>query len=517
MTASDIRLSGTHFEVVVIGAGFAGIGFAIKLKQAGFTDFVILDEADGPGGTWHWNTYPGIAVDIPSFSYQFSFEQRPDWSRSYAKGAELKAYAEDCVDKYGLMPYLRFGETVTAADWDDDANRWRVTLADGGELTARFLINACGVLTRPNMPDIPGVQDFAGLTMHSSRWDHRQDLRGKKVGIIGTGASAVQIIPAIADEVEHLTVFQRTPIWCLPKPDIKLASPIHWALKHFPGSKSAVRLVSQLFVEATFPVPAHYEGRLHVRKLAQRAALTYLKSQVKDPLTREKLSPRYGLGCKRPSFHNSYLSTFNRPDVFLETTPISHITGEAVHTAGGPAHDLDVLILATGFKVMDPDNMPTYTLRGVDGVDLTDWWEGRRVQAYEGISVPGFPNHFTIFGPYGYNGSSYFALIEAQTAHILRVLRHARARSADYIEVTHEANDRFFKEMLSRQGNQIFWQSSCANANSYYFDKNGDVPLRPTTTLETAIRSRRFKLSDYTFRERASTAVEADIREVASK
>ena len=456
-------------------------------------------------------------MDIPSFSYQFSFEQRPNWSRSYAKGAELKAYAMDCVDKYQLAPHLRFGVTVTTADWDDAANRWRVTLAGGGELTARFLINACGVLTRPNMPDIAGVGDFAGLTMHSSRWDHRHDLADKRVGIIGTGASAVQIIPAIADQVEHLTVFQRTPIWCLPKPDITLASPMQWMLEHLPGSRSAVRLASQLFVEATFPIPAHYEGRLHVRALAERAALAYLKSQVTDPLTREKLSPRYGLGCKRPSFHNSYLATFNRQNVFLETTPISHVTADAVHTTSDRAHDLDVLILATGFKVMDPDNMPTYTLRGVGGVDLTDWWEGRRLQAYEGISVPGFPNHFTIFGPYGYNGSSYFALIEAQTAHILRVLRHARRRSADYVEVTHEANDRFFAEMLARRGNQIFWQPSCANANSYYFDKNGDVPLRPTTTLESAIRSRRFKLDDYTFRASASAAIDADIGEVASK
>ena len=517
MTPSDIRLSGRHFEVVVIGAGFAGIGFAIKLKQAGFTDFVILDEADGPGGTWHWNTYPGIAVDIPSFSYQFSFAQRPDWSRSYAKGAELKAYAEDCVDTYGLTPHLRFGTTVTAADWDADANRWRVTVAGDDELTARFVINACGVLTRPNMPDIPGVAEFAGITMHSSRWDHQQNLRGKKVGIIGTGASAVQIIPAIADGVEHLTVFQRTPIWCLPKPDVKLVSPIQWALQHLRGSRSALRLASQLFVEATFPVPAHYEGRLHVRRLAERLALNYLKSQVKDPQTREKLSPRYGLGCKRPSFHNSYLATFNRPDVFLETTPISHITSDAVHTSGGPTHSLDVLILATGFKVMDPDNMPTYSLRGLDGLDLTDWWEGRRLQAYEGISVPGFPNHFTIFGPYGYNGSSYFALIEAQTAHILRVLRHARTRAANYVEVTQEANDRFFQEMISRRGNQIFWQGSCASANSYYFDKNGDVPLRPTTTLESAIRSRRFKLHDYTFDARTPASVDTNLREATSK
>jgi cyclohexanone monooxygenase len=499
-----VNPSGTHFEVVIIGAGFAGIGFAIKLKEAGFTDFVILDEADGPGGTWHWNTYPGIAVDIPSFSYQFSFEQRPDWSRSYAKGAELKAYAEDCVDKYGLMPHLRFGETVTNADWDDDANRWRVTLAGGDELTATFLINACGVLTRPNMPDIPGVEDFAGLTMHSSRWNHAKDLRGKKVGIIGTGASAVQIIPAIADEVEHLTVFQRTPIWCLPKPDVKLTAPLQWSLGHVPGARTVVRLASQIFVEATFPVPAHFEGRLHVRPAAERAVLAYLKSQVPDRETREKLTPRYGLGCKRPSFHNSYLKTFNRPNVSLETTTISHVAADGVHTTDDATHQLDVLILATGFKVMDPDNMPTYTLRGVDGVDLTDWWEGRRLQAYEGISVPGFPNHFTIFGPYGYNGSSYFALIEAQTAHILRVLRRARQQRADYVEVTTEANDRFFAEMLARRGHQIFWQSSCANANSYYFDKNGDVPLRPTTTLESAIRSRRFDLDDYRFSVTAS-------------
>lgn len=442
----------------------------------------------------------GHRVDIPSFSYQFSFEQRPDWSRSYAKGAELKSYAEDCVGKYGLTTHLRFGRTVTDADWDDAANCWRITTADGHQVTGRFLINACGVLTRPNMPDIDGVGDFAGITMHSSRWDHDKDLRGKRVGIVGTGASAVQIIPSIAEEVEHLTVFQRTPIWCLPKPDVELTPPLQWALGRIPGTPSAVRLVSQLFVEATFPVPAHYEGRLHVRSTVERGARAYLASQVKDPRIREKLSPRYGLGCKRPSFHNSYLSTFNRPDVFLETTPISHVTSDAVHTAGGRAHQLDALILATGFKVMDPDNTPTYSLRGIDGVDLTDWWESRRLQAYEGISVPGFPNHFTIFGPYGYNGSSYFALIEAQTAHILRVLGRARKRKADYVEVTQEANDRFFSEMMDRRGNQIFWQSSCATANSYYFDKNGDVPLRPTTTLESAIRSRRFNLDDYTFR-----------------
>jgi cation diffusion facilitator CzcD-associated flavoprotein CzcO len=485
-------------EVAIIGAGFAGIGFAVKLKESGFDDFIIIDEADGPGGTWHWNTYPGIAVDIPSFSYQFSFEKGKNWSRSYAPGGELKSYAEHCVRKYGLAPYIRFGTVVEAADWDADARLWKLTTSRGN-LTARYLINAAGVLTRPNTPDIDGVTDFAGTTMHTARWDHAQNLRGKRVAIIGTGASAVQVIPTIAPDVAHLVVLQRTPIWCMPKLDVELSASVRFALRHIPGVQTLARLASQAFVEMTFPVPAHYDRLIRVRPLAEKVALAYLKSQVGDPLTRDKLTPRYGLGCKRPSFHNSYLSTFNRDNVYLETTPISHIGARGVHHVDGSAHEVDILILATGFKVMDPDNMPTYTLRGIGGRDLTDWWDDHRLQAYEGVSVPGFPNYFTIFGPYGYNGSSYFALIEAQTAHIMRVLKRARRIDADYIEVTQRANDRYFNEMLSRRGHQIFWQASCSRANSYYFDKNGDVPLRPTTTLESAIRSRTFRLGDYNF------------------
>jgi cation diffusion facilitator CzcD-associated flavoprotein CzcO len=337
--------------------------------------------------------------------------------------------------------------------------------------------------------------------MHTARWDHAQDLSCRRVGIIGTGASAVQVIPAIAPKVASLTVFQRTPIWCMPKPDVALSGPLRWALRRVPGTQSVARLASQAFVEATFPLPAHYEGLLHLRRIAERAALAYLRSQVRDPAVRDKLTPRYGLGCKRPSFHNSYLSTFNCDNVYLETDPISHITAGAVHHTTGGSHDIDVLILATGFKVMDPENMPTYAMRGIDGLSLTEWWTNNRLQAYEGVSLPRFPNHFAIFGPYGYNGSSYFALIEAQTAHIMRVLKHARASRADFVEVTQGANDRFFAEMLSRRGNQIFWQDSCAHANSYYFDKNGDVPLRPTTTLESALRSRRFNLHDYEFKK----------------
>lgn len=490
--------NGIEHEVIIVGAGFSGIGAAIKLREAGFDDFLIVDEADGVGGTWHWNTYPGIAVDIPSFSYQFSFEQRAGWSRTYAPGRELKAYAESCVDKYGLRPRIRFGTTITEAEFDEHGCRWRLRTATGDELTARFVISATGVLTRPKLPEIPGVDTFAGVTMHTSRWDHRQDLRGKRVAIIGTGASAVQVIPETAPRVEQLVVFQRTPIWCLPRLDLPLPKPVQWALR-LPGARSLTRLISQTYVELTFPIAAHYHKNLPTAAIGERAGLAHLRSQVKDPVIREKLTPRYALGCKRPSFSNDYLATFNRDNVVLETDPIEAITSTGVRTATGTEYPVDILVLATGFKVMESGNMPTYRLRGIGGLDLEKWWDENRLQAYEGVSVPGFPNFFSIIGPYGYNGSSYFALIENQTRHILRCLRHARAGNATVVEVTKEANDRFFQEMLDRRGGQVFWQDSCAVANSYYFDKHGDVPLRPSTTVEAAWRSGHFDLADYRF------------------
>ncbi|WP_062994032.1 flavin-containing monooxygenase [Nocardia mikamii] len=488
-------------EVIIVGAGFSGIGVAIALRKAGFRDFLIVDDADGVGGTWHWNTYPGIAVDIPSFSYQYSFEQSSRWSRIYAPGRELKDYAEHCVDKYGLRPRIRFSTTITAAQFDEDTSVWTLRTGDGETLTARYVIGATGVLTRPKLPDIPGVESFSGLTMHTSRWDHDRDVRGKRVAIIGTGASAVQVIPSIAPDVAELTVFQRTPIWCLPRPDATLPTPARWALRYLPGGQAISRLVSQAFVELTFPLSAHYYSNLPLATLGERSGLAHLRRQVHDPVVRDKLTPRYALGCKRPGFSNDYLPTFNRDNVTLETDPIAEITPTGVRTAAGTEYPADVLILATGFKVMESGNMPTFDMTGVGGRDLEQWWDENRLQAYEGVSVPGFPNFFSIIGPYGYNGSSYFTLIEMQTSHILRLLRHARGKRAHRIEVTAAANERYFREMLERRGGQVFWQDSCAVSNSYYFDKHGDVPLKPMSTVEAAWRATHFDLSDYTFEQ----------------
>jgi len=496
-------------EVAVIGAGFSGIGAAMALDRAGIHDFAVIEAGDGVGGAWYWNTYPGVAVDIPSFSYQFSYEPRTDWSRVYAPGRELKRYATDLVDKYALQSRIRLNTRIVSAAFDEDVHLWRLGTDDGDTISARFVIGATGVFSQPTFPDIAGIDDFTGTVMHTARWDHAAQLSGKRVAVIGTGASAVQTIPSIAPTVDHLTVFQRTPVWCLPKADGPIDGWRRWVLRRVPGAARAARWLSQAFVELTFPLPAHFHGVVALSSRGERVGHAYLKSQVHDPTVREKLTPRYGLGCKRPTFSNEYLATFNRDNVRLETTPIEAITSSGIRTADGTLHEIDLLVLATGFKVFDPGNMPPFSVEGAGGVDLERFWDENRFQAYEGDSVPGFPNLFFILGPYGFNGASYFTLIENQMRHIVRCLIRARQEGATAIEVTPEANARYFERMLGRRDRQIFFQPSCSLANSYYFDAHGDVPFRASPTLEVAWRSARFDLDDYRFtrvRERSTAA-----------
>jgi cation diffusion facilitator CzcD-associated flavoprotein CzcO len=481
-------------EVAIVGAGFSGIGAAILLDKAGFSDYLMIEEGDGVGGAWHWNTYPGIAVDIPSFSYQFSFETRGDWSRVYAPGSELKGYADHCVDKYGVRDRIRFGTRITGATFDEDRDLWHLQTRDGDAITARYLVNAAGALSQPKYPELEGLDDFEGITMHTSRWDHGLDLAGKRVGVVGTGASAVQVIPAIAPPVGKLTVFQRTPIWCLPKPDRPLGDRERWVLERVPGARLGARLLSQAFVELNFPLAAHFYGVVPLADRGEKIGRAFLRQQVHDPAVRDKLTPRYGLGCKRPSFHNEYLATFNRENVELETAAIERATPAGVLTSNGE-HELDVLVLATGFRILEP----IFPVHGRGGVELDQWWDENRMQAYEGVSVPGFPNLFHIIGPYGFNGASFFLLIETQMRHINRCLKRARQRGATRVEVTAEANDRYWKQMLARRHNQIFFRGTCATANSYYFDRHGDVPFRASPSLETIWRSARFDLDDYRF------------------
>ena len=490
-----------EYEVVIIGSGFAGIGAGIRLRQAGITSFVILESAGDLGGTWRDNHYPGIAVDIPSSSYSFSFEQNPSWSRVFAPGRELYAYANHCVDKYGLRPHLRFNIRVEKTVLDVENRLWEIHDQFGGVVTARFVISATGYLTQPKNPDIPGIDSFARPILHTARWDHSLALTGKRVAVIGTGATAVQLVPAIAPEVAQLHVFQRTPIWIFPKPDAE----IPWLLKklyqRLPVTQHSARMATNLSTELIMVLGVVYTKQMKpLVKAVEAICRQHLKNQVKDPATRRKLTPDYGFGCKRPSFSSDYLKTFNRDNVELVTEGIEKITPTGIVTKDGREREVDVLVCATGFKVFENGNTPTYKVYGVNGLELGQFWDEQRYQSYQGASVPDFPNYFTVMGPYATTGASWFAMIESQMAHIMRCITTAHKRKATWVEIRREVHEAYFDEIKQRQLSTVFYNNHCAGSNSYYFDRHGDAPfLRPSSGLELWLRSRYFPIGNYCF------------------
>lgn len=500
------------YEVVIVGAGFSGIGVAIKLDKAGIGDFVILESEGGVGGAWHSNTYPGVVVDVPSFAYSFSFEQSSEWSNCYAKGAELKAYAEMCVEKYGLRSRLRLNTAVTGAEFDDEKHLWQVALDDGTVITARFVVTATGLLTKPQFPDIPGIEDYRGTIVHTARWDHSVELTGKRVAIIGTGASTVTVAPTIAPTVEHLTIFQRTPIWIMPKPDVRLDGPGRLILRHVPLFQTALRAASNVLAELSYTITTNFHRQLPiVPKGYERLGRAQLRLQVRNPEVRAKLTPAYGPGCKRIGFSNEYLPMFNRGNVTLETSGIDAITETGICTRDGSIHDFDVLILATGFKTYEPGNMPPFLIRGTDGTDLDRWWTENRYQAYHGVSIPGFPNLIMMNGPYSYNLTVYFQYIEAQARYIARLLGTARRKGATFVDVSRAANDRYFANMLRRRRNQIYFSDVCAGSNSYFFDSNGDVPILAATTPQVRWASKHFDTKEYIMKSLAQAKAKAGV------
>ncbi len=487
-------------EVAIVGSGFCGLGAAIRLKKAN-VPFVVLEKADDLGGTWRDNTYPGIAVDITSFTYSYSFEQNPGWSRVFAPGSELKAYADHCAARYGLGPHMRFGKHVVKAVFDADADAWTLHFADGGTLRARYVVNACGVLTQPKTPNIPGLASFRGKAMHTARWDHSYDLTGKRVAVIGTGATSVQVVPAIASKVAALHVFQRTPIWILPKPDGEIAESLKRVFREVPGAQLAVRFVTTAVTELVMVVGVVYNKQSPwIIARIENIARAHLDKQVTDPVLRGKLTPTYGFFCKRPSISNTYYPSFARPNVELVTDGIARISERGLVTTDGREREVDALILATGFLVMERGNMPAFATYGKDGTELGDFWNAHRFQAYEGTSVPGFPNHFMMVGPYSVTGASWFSVAEAQSEHLVRCIVEARRRRATRVEVRERAHRRFFDQVQKRMPSTVFFHQDCSRSNSYYFDQRGDAPLfRPSGGLELWWRSKRFDLDDYRY------------------
>ncbi|GAA0952100.1 NAD(P)/FAD-dependent oxidoreductase [Actinocorallia libanotica] len=487
-----------QYDAVIVGAGFGGMGAAIQLRRLGYRDLLILDREDDLGGTWHVNRYPGLAVDIPSSTYSYSFEPNPYWSRLFAPGAELKDYALHVAEKYDLRRSMRFGATVTRAEWD--GSRWTVGLDGGETVTATYLLAATGFLSQPRTPDIDGIDTFRGDVVHTAAWDDACDLAGRRAAIIGTGATAVQLIPELAKAAAELTVYQRTPIWVSPKPDYAVPRALQTAFARIPQTQRLVRLLGSAVLELMMISGViHYRRFRLANRLAERWCRAHLRRQVSDPELRRKLLPDYSFGCKRPTFSNDYFPAFTRPHVHLETSGISRIDETGVITADGRRTDIDVLVLATGFNLWDV-NFPAFEIIGRDGKNLGEWWRENRFQAYEGVAVPGFPNFLSLNSPYSYSGLSYFTTIESQMKHMDRLFTAMRRRGSRVFEVTQRANDDFLARMTEKVGQSVFALGQCATANSYYFNQHGEATLlRPTSTVNAHREAVGFPLTDYTY------------------
>lgn len=490
---------GAH-DAVIVGAGFAGIGAAIQLKRMGIDDFVIVDREADLGGTWHVNHYPGLAVDVPTTTYSYFFEPNPHWSRLFSTGTEIKRYADAVADKYDVRRHIRFNTTVLGASWDEETAQWQVTVADGETLRARYLFTATGFLSQPHTPDIAGIDSFAGRIIHTADWDDEYDLSGRSVAIIGTGATAVQLIPELARRVTALTVYQRTPIWVVPKIDVRFSPRAKAAFARIPLTQRAIRAVTDgiyAFMVDTAVLKHRYFRRLNIA--AADLAKLHRFASIRDPELRRKLTPDYDFGCKRPTFSNTYYRTFTKPHVHLQADGIDHIEPDGIVNADGSKTVIDTLVLATGFDLWEA-NFPAIEVIGREGRNLGKWWRDTRFQAYQGVSMPYFPNYLSLASPYAFLGLNFFNTMEYQMRLMDRLFGEVKRRGATTFEVTEEANARYLDLMTELLSDSLFTLGDCASARSYYFNPSGEATLlRPMTTRRAVADASRFPLSDYAF------------------
>jgi len=478
------------FPIVIIGAGFAGIGTAVKLLQAGIRSFTIIERADEIGGTWRDNTYPGAACDVPSHVYSFSFEQNPNWSRVYAESGEIQDYLLGVVEKWKLRDYMRLGTEIVEARFEEEAGRWTLTTGDDETLRARVVVSGVGGLVDPSYPDIKGIESFGGEIFHTARWNHEYDLVGRKVAVIGTGASAVQVVPSIAPEAEKLTVFQRTAAWVVPKNDKRYSAAEKRRFARFPWLLEASRLFKYWMSELFGPLVFLDNERLSA--VAQRGSLRHLEAQVKDPVLREKLTPDFQFGCKRILISDDYWASFERPNVELVTEPIEEVTRDGVATTDGVEHPADAIVLATGFA-LGLANAP-FPVAGRGGRTLDEAWKDGAV-AYKGMTVSGFPNWFILMGPNtGPGHTSVLVYTEAQIHHAVQAIQKLRRENLRYVEVKQKAQDRYNAGIQGRMKHMV-WGSGC---NSWYLnDDHSNHSLYPGFAAEYVARAWSFNPSDY--------------------
>lgn len=481
-------------SVGIIGAGPGGLALGIFLRKAGFRDFTIFDREDGVGGTWRINTYPGLACDVKSHLYSFSFDLNPDWSRLWSPQPEILAYFEESARRHRLQSHLRLRTEITAAHWNAGTENWTLTTAAGEQHTFDIVVSAVGLFTQPLMPDLAGREQFGGVVMHTAQWDHSVDVRGARVAVLGTGSTASQVIPELAKVAGKVYSVQRSPTWILPKPDRAYTGRERWLFAHVPLAKKIYRTRLWWRSESNISVIEHGSDKTQQFKAV---ALQQLQACVEDEDLRARLTPQHPLGCKRLVFSSDFVPTLTRPNVEVVDSPARAFTADALVTADGRELDVDVVVCATGYAAAD--YLGQIEVTGEDGATLRDTWRDGAF-AYLGMAVPGFPNFFMLYGPNTNVGSnSVIFVLEAQAHYIVAALRHLRRHKKTYLAVRPEA----MREYLARidgwmQG--TVWLTRC---NSYFRAANGRVVTQwPRSARAFWQMTRRFRPGPYTFERR---------------
>lgn len=476
-----------EIDVLIVGSGFSGLGMGVALKREGKRSFVILEKADSLGGTWRDNTYPGCACDIASHLYSFSFAPNPTWSRMYPTQPEIRAYLERVADRFGLRQHLILSTPFQAAYWDEADRRWLVEAADGRRWRAKALVSGMGGLHKPLLPDLPGLETFAGPSFHSAQWAHDVSLEGKTVGVIGSGASAIQFVPEIRKTAGKVVVFQRTPPWIMPKRDRPIGAGERALFKIAPFTQNWMRRA--IYARCEFAALGFLSARM---KLGEKMALAHLAAQVSDPLLRAKLTPNYTMGCKRVLVSNDWYPALQKSNVRLESKAIARIEPDAVITTDDTRHPLDVLIYATGFKAMDVLNPAVIVGRG--GHVLNDAWR-KHAEAFFGITVSGYPNLFLLMGPNtGLGHNSMVFMIESQIRHAMSALKAMDRAGGAALDVRKPVQNAFNAELDERMQKTV-WKSGCS---SWYLTDDGKAgAIWPGYTFEYRNRTAKVDLRDY--------------------
>ena len=510
MTAIDSRPesgAGDRTErsvrVAIVGGGFSGLCVASRLRERGEEDYVVLERGESVGGVWRDNTYPGAACDVPSHLYSLSFAPNPGWDRSFSAGGQIRRYLESVADERGLGPWISLGEEVLEAAWDGDACRWLITTTRR-TLSAEVLVACAGPLTEPVYPDVPGLDRFRGKRIHSARWDHGHDLAGERVAVIGTGASAVQIIPAIQPRVGRLVVFQRTPGWVVPRPEREVSEREKRVLRAFPALVKLYRL-KQFLVRDGLNYRMIRRNPL-VRRLFERASRSFLQEQVSDPELRARLTPRYEIGCKRVLITNDFYPALGEPNVELVASGVREIRETSVVAEDGTEREVDTIVFATGFETTQPAIYKR--IRGRGGLSIDEVWEGRP-RFHRATTVAGFPNFFNVCGPG--TGSGHGSMIwkaESQTAYVMDALRVMRERNLASVEPRADAEGRYMRWVGEDLDETVWARGGC---QSWYLDGGGRPTLMwPRTMWGFRRMLRRFDPEHYHLRPAAARAVRGE-------